>query len=146
MSETNKLIKSFINTINDLKGIYELETQALERIDTNGFLSLQEQKWQKAQRYQIEIAHLLSQKEALKSADTGLKNTLQSLYAEFLEISSKNMTALKRMQLTTERLGTTLQRAAGELIKKQRAFSYGANGTLHDDSKRRISVSLSETA
>ncbi len=146
MSDINTLIKHFIHSFNELKIIFEMESEALEHTDTPRFLALQEQKKHKAHAYQNDIAILLARKHELKQADNALKSTLENIQREYTALMTRNMRAIKRIQRSTERLGNTLRKAASEAVRKNRIFSYGANGTLREDNKRKISISLSETA
>lgn len=132
--------------IKDLFVIYERETEALENVDTNTFLSLQDQKIARARAYQASMEDLLSRKEEIRKANPVVKKRFEQMQTDFSTLSRRNMEALSRMQRTMERLGGTLRRAAQDAAKKQRAVSYGANGILMEDDRKQISLGLSETA
>lgn len=144
--DPNKTLTDMIETVRKLQSVYERETDALENVDTQGFLAVQEEKLNSAKEYQTGIEAIMAHKNEMRLADLGLKKELERMQERFTELSFKNMDALKRMQRTMERLGTTIRRAAKDEAKKQRAFSYGANGIMKDDSKKQISLGLSETA
>lgn len=139
-------LENMMATIRQLVTVYELETQALENVDTNTFLSLQDEKIAKARLYQTGMEELLGRKEEIRKANPAVKQKFEQMQADFSALSRRNMEALSRMQRTMERLGGTLRRAAQDAAKKQRAVSYGSNGILRDDDGKQISMGISETA
>lgn len=144
--DPNRAIEEMIITIDRLRGIYERETHALEEVDAQGFMAEQEEKFLIATLYQNRMQEAMQRKLELRTANPELKSRLERMQSEFSELTFRNMKALKKMQKTMDRLSNTIRRVAREETKKQRTFSYGANGTLNDDSKKRISMSVSETA
>lgn len=142
----DRAMQEMMDTIDALRGVYVRETEALESVDTKAFLSLQEEKLQKAQAYQAHIQELLSRKEEFRGVNPVAKKTLERMQSEFQELSSKNMDALKRMQRTMERLGGTIRNAAKDAAKKERAFSYNQSGQMYNDDRKTITTGLSETA
>jgi DNA repair exonuclease SbcCD ATPase subunit len=144
--DPDKAIQDVIATIARLQSVYQRETQALEEVDAKAFLAEQDEKFEVAKIYQARVQEVMQRKNELRAANPELKAKLEDMQAEFSQLSHRNMKALKRMQRTMERLGNTIRRAAKEETRKQRTFSYGANGTLKDDEKKRISMGISETA
>lgn len=142
----NAALEDVMVTIRQLFTVYELETEALENVDTNTFLSLQNEKLAKARAYQSGMEHLLNRKEEMRTADPAVRKKFEQMQTEFSALSRRNMEALGRMQRTMERLGGTLRKAAQDAAKKQRAVSYGANGILREDDRKQISLGVSETA
>ncbi len=140
-------LEGVMMTIKDLFVIYERETEALENVDTNTFLSLQDEKIASARTYQSGMEDLLSRREEIRKATPAVKKRFEQMQTDFSALSRRNMEALSRMQRTMERLGGTLRRVAQEAAKKQRAVSYGADGVLIEDDRKQISLGrLSETA
>lgn len=144
--DPNKVLGELIETIRQLKSIYERETEALENIDTEGFLAVQDEKLSAAQQYQAGIQTIIAHKNEMKNADAVLKNELTRMQEQFTELSYKNMDALKRMQRTMDRLGQTIRNAAKNEAKKMQALSYSRRGTMNSSDKARISIGVSETA
>lgn len=145
-ADPDKAIGEMISTIERLQSVYERETLALENVDAQAFLAEQDEKFEIAKIYQNRVQEVMQRKTELRTANPALKDKLEQMQADFSELSFRNMKALKRMQRTMERLGNTMRRVAKEETRKQRTFSYGSNGALKDDSKKRISMGLSETA
>lgn len=146
-SDPNKAMQQMMDTIDQLRNVYEQETEALGNVDTKSFLALQDDKQRAAEIYKNEVEEALTRKEELRKADPALKRNLEKMQADFSELSHKNMEALKRMQKTMDRLSGTLRGAAKEAVEKQRTFSYNQNGYVQSNKKKRISTgSISETA
>lgn len=144
--DPGKAILEMMETIKDLHNVYILETAALEKIDTQAFLALQDEKAQKARQYQSNVEEMVSRKEEIRDVEPDLKQKLEQMQRDFFQLTQKNMDALKRMQRTMDRLGGTLRKAAKEAAKKQRITGYSETGALRDNDEKRISISLSETA
>jgi hypothetical protein len=144
--DPNKTLSDLIATIRQLRAVYERETEALTNIDTQGFLGVQDEKFQCAKNYQAGVAIIMNHKNEMKKADPVLKKELETMQADFSELSHRNMIALERMQRIIQRLGNTMRRAAKDEAKKRRGVSYGENGAMKDDNKKRISLGVSETA
>jgi hypothetical protein len=142
----DKTLREMMETIDSLKKIYVSETSALNATDTKGFLALQESKLEIARRYKQGVEFILKNKDGLKSASPALKNRLGAMYNEFTAIANENVTALKRMQRCTERLGHTIMNAARDAAKQQRTFSYAENGSIRGSTKKSVSMGVSETA
>jgi len=142
----NKAMQEMMDVIDRMRGIYTRETEALEALDSKGFMALQEEKLQTTNVYKSGIEDILRRKTEMKNVDPALKKELERMQSDFAELSSNNMSALKRMQRTMERLGQTVQRAAKESVNRQRAYSYSPSGTLQKDERKSISTGISETA
>lgn len=144
--DPNTAMHEMMSTIDELRGIYQRETEALEISDTKAFLAMQESKLNAARKYQDGIEQIIERKNNMKSANPLLRKRLEEMQKDFFELSSKNLEALSRMHRTTERLGNTIRSAARDAAKKQRAFSYGETGSLHTQEKKSVSMGISETA
>ncbi|MCB9982319.1 MAG: hypothetical protein H6861_01420 [Rhodospirillales bacterium] len=145
-ADPNKAMQEMMDVIDHMRGVYIRETDALEHMDTKGFLALQDEKIQATNIYKSGIEDILQRKNEMKSVQPNLKKQLERMQAEFAALSSQNMVALKRMQRTMERLGQTVQKAAKESVNRQRAFSYTPSGQLQHDERKGISTGISETA
>lgn len=145
-TDPHKAMQEMMDTIDRVRSVYERETEALENLDTRAFLSLQEEKIETTGVYKSGIEDILRRKDEMKDIDPKIKRELERMQADFVKLSSKNMSALKRMQRTMGRLGETVQRIAKDSAKKQRAFSYGQSGRMADDENKRVSIGVSETA
>ncbi|HOO82286.1 MAG TPA: flagellar protein FlgN [Alphaproteobacteria bacterium] len=145
-ADPNKAMQEMMDVIDRMRGVYVRETEALEDMDTKGFIALQDEKIQATNIYKSGVEDILRRKCEMKAVNPALKRDLERMQADFAALSSKNMDALKRMQRTMERLGQTVQRAAKESVNKQRAFSYGESGKIHNDERKSVSIGVSETA
>lgn len=141
-----RAIQEMMVRIDELRAVYMEETDALEKSDTARFLKLQDTKLESARRYQLGIEEILSRKDEMQRIDPMLKTRLQKMQADFSGLAHSNMTALKRMQRTMERLGGTVRNAAKDAVNKQRSYSYGESGILKSNEKRVVSTGISETA
>ncbi len=144
--DTNAALLEMTHIIKKLGGIYEDETSALNNIDNEQFLSLQENKLVIAQEYRENMVQILDRKNEVSKTSPAMKRKLQEIYEEFQEISRKNMESLERMQKCTESLGNKLRSAAIRDAHKQNGYSYGNNGSISNtSSKKPVSSGLSET-
>jgi uncharacterized protein YukE len=145
-TDPNRIMQDMMDTIDSLRVIYVLETDALNDTDTKTFLELQGQKLEMARKYQAGIEKILARKEEMKNISPLLKNRLTETQKEFSDLATKNMEAIKRMQRCTERLGDTIMNAAKEAAKSQQTFAYGENGSIRGGDKKSVSMGVSETA
>lgn len=142
----NAAMQEMMNTIDALRGVYRQETEALEAADARKFLELQSEKLKVARDYQAGIEQFIARKSEMKNTNPLLRQRLQDMQKDFVDLTNKNMEALKRMQRVSERLGNTIRHAAKEAAVRQRAFSYGETGALKSSEKKSVSMGLSETA
>lgn len=142
----NVAMQEMMDTINALRGVYQRETDALEAGNTRAFLEIQNEKLQVARLYQEGVEQIMKRKEEMKKTNPLLRQRLEDMQKNFVELSAKNMEALKRMGRVTERLGNTVRVAAKEAAVKKRVFSYGETGALKSTEKKTVSMGLSETA
>ena len=145
-ADPHKAMQEMMDMIDHMRGVYEVETDALERFDAKGFLAIQEEKLQATNAYRAGIEDILSRKEEIRGVDSSIKRKIEKMQKDFADLSVKNMTALKQMQKTMERLGETVQKVAKDTVNKQSAFSYGDSGRLNSSEKKRVSIGVSETA
>lgn len=145
-ADPHKAMQEMMDTIDRVRGVYERETEALEKLDTQGFLDLQGEKLETANLYKAGIEDIIRRKAEMKTIDPAVKKELERMQADFAKLTSKNMNALKRMQRTMGRLGETVQKIAKDSVRKERAISYGEGGRMHEDTKKRVSIGVSETA
>ncbi|MBX2833876.1 MAG: hypothetical protein KTR28_02785 [Micavibrio sp.] len=144
--DPNKAMQQMMEMIDDLRGIYVRETEALERLDTHEFVSLQEDKAQRALTYEAGIKEMVSRKGEIRKADNKLRSALNAKQAEFAELTGRNKLALDRMSRAAERLNGAIRQAAKEEVQKLRTFSYGQNGQMDSNPRRNISIGVSEEA
>ena len=145
-SDPRKALKEVMSTIDQLRGVYIRETEALEKADTQSFFTLQDEKLSVARLYQKSIQELLIRKEELKSTPLDMRQKLEAMQKDFSALTKNNMEALSRMQRSVDRLGNTLRNAAKDTAKKERVFSYGETGRVDHDDKKPLSTGISETA
>lgn len=139
-------VNEVLRTIEALREIYVLETNALENTDTKTFLDLQDNKLQTANLYQAQIETLMSRKDELKKINPKLKTQLTAMQKEFSELVSQNKSALERMQKCVTRLGETLRKAAKEAVSKDRAVNYRETGKVEENERKALSMGVFKTA
>jgi hypothetical protein len=144
--DPSKAMQQMMESIDRLRSVYEAETEALKRSDTQGFLALQDEKMSSAMSYEAGINEIIARKDEMKDVDPQMKRKLRQMQKDFAELSQQNMDALQRMQRTMERLGGKIRTAAKDAAKKNRVFSYGQNGQIADVTHKRISISVQEEA
>lgn len=144
--EPNKAMQEMMETIDQVRNVYERETEALDRLDSKMFLAIQDEKLEATNIYKTRIEEILRRKAEMKNVDPRLKQNLATMQANFAELSSRNMNALKKMQKTMTRLGETVQKVAKDSVNKDRAFSYGQSGKLDSHERKTVSIGVSETA
>lgn len=146
-SNPKRAIQDMMETIDNLRNVYERETEALKRSDIRSFMELQEEKIYSARNYQDGITQLLSRKEELKNVDIETRENLELMQKEFSALAKRNMKALEKMQKTMERFGGTLREAARDAVKKDHSTNYTSKGRMDlDDAKRITTGTISETA
>ena len=146
-SKPQKAMQEMMDTIDQLREVYERETDALLRSDAKEFMAMQEEKLDVARKYQSGIGQMLERKDEMKSVDPDMRTKLENMQQEFSGLAQENMQALERMRRCMDTLGTTLRKAATDAAKKDRTFAYTANGMTNVDESKTISTgSFSETA
>ena len=145
-ADPNKAMQEMMDMIDRMRGVYESETDALERFDAKGFLAVQEEKLEVTNAYRAGVEDILRRKSEMRDVDSNMKRQIEKMQRDFADLSVKNMSALKQMQKTMERLGETVQKVAKDAVNKENAFSYGDSGRLNQDEKKRVSIGVSETA
>jgi hypothetical protein len=141
-----KAAGEMMRVIDDLKKIYELETEALEKHNVKTFMRIQDNKLSAARRYEQGIAQMLERRDEMRSLDRKVKDSLQTAQREFSGLVEKNRLALTRMQRSTGRLVDVIRSAAKEAVEKDSATSYGECGTLTSRQRKSMSVGITETA
>lgn len=144
--DPNRAMQQMMETIDALRQVYEQETQALQALDTQAFLALQDAKQRSAHAYQSHVNEMIMRKEDMQKADPALKQQLERMRNDFAELSRLNMEALDRMQRTMDRLSMTIRSAAKDAAQKHSAYSYSETGMLQMNNKKCISLGDSETA
>lgn len=145
-ADPNRAMQEMMDTIDQVRNVYERETEALDRLDTKAFIAIQDEKIQATNIYKTRIEEILRRKAEMKNVEPHIKRDLEQMQANFAELSSKNMNSLKRMQKTMTRLGETVQKVAKESVNKEQAFSYGNSGRLDSHERKSVSIGVSETA
>lgn len=145
-TEPEQAIQDMMSTIDTMRSIYVEETKALESSDPEGFFVIQGKKMETARRYQSSIIEILERKEEMRNIDPTLKERLESLYTSFSRDVEANKMALKRMQMTVDRLKKTINRATLTAATRRNAVSYSKSGALERDERKVLSTGINETA
>ena len=140
----NRAMQEMMDTINDLRSVYEAENEALMAADTKAFAALLPQKAEIAHRYQEGAKQMIERREEFKSVDPDLKKKLQAMQESFSAVTSTNLSALDRVKRGVERLNDRIMKAARDTAQKENV-SYSAGGSLNRND-RAVSVGLNESA
>ena len=144
--DTMHAIGDVIAAAQCLEDIYCAEIDALQKPDTEAFMSLQSDKIEAAQHYYATMTQMIARKDELETIDSATKEKLYAMHAQFSKTATNNMKAVKRMQRYTGRMGKTLRDAAIRAVQKHNASGYGQDGKMAEQSPRKaISSGLSET-
>lgn len=141
--DPNKAMQEVMFTIERLRSALLEETAALKDADTKTFLSLQDNKVDIARDYLEGMSQLIARKDELKTADENIKKKLEEMRNDFANIAHENHAALSRMKNGMKRLGDRIMEAARDTARKQKQFSYSANGCLQNSTNGTIGVSES---
>lgn len=139
-----RAMEETIKHIETLQRVYEAETQALIDVDSKAFMQLQDEKLRAAQMYQNSIQEIISRKAEMVNVNPRLKDKLMAMQKDFQDMATVNKAALERMQRGVRRFGDTLRTAAKRIVNNRSA--YGENGQMKENTKKRVSIGLSETA
>ncbi len=143
-SDPNKAMQQMMNTIDQLREIYEEENEALAASDTQAFLGLQDRKIAAARDYQSGAKQMLERKGDLEHIDAALKQEMAAKQESFSGIMAENLKALDRMRKGVQRLNDRIMSSARDAARKD-GLNYSASGNLnHND--RAISIGVSESA
>ena len=142
--DPHKAILEMMQTIDALRGVMVRETAALDKSDTAGFMTLQDEKLQAARDYQAGMSQLLARKESIRAADPTLKSRLEVLQQNFHATAVENRKSIERMRKGMQRLGERIMRHARDAADKETRLVYGATGQLQAGGK--ASIGLNESA
>jgi|GEM_PF-3871438 len=131
-------VEVLINRISSLSSVYEAETDALRRADTEQFSMIQTLKIEEAYHYEQDIQAVLQNGHDLTTIDPTLKEKLKALQEEFSSLVKDNALALSRMQATTQRLSRTILKAKRKAFHNETAVNYGESGRLLAEDRKNI--------
>lgn len=137
-------IEGILASASDLTDILNKETEYLKAADTKGFRSLHDQKTEYAARYESQLMKLISNKEQLKSAPPEALAKLQEARKDMAQASKENLTALERTNKSLNRISERLLNLAREKSSNDK-LAYSNKGALYSNSKRPVSVGITET-
>ncbi len=137
-------MQEMMETIDALRSIYVEENDALEAVDTEKFMSLQEKKINAARDYQNSVEQIIHRKDEFQNTSPSLHEKLQKMQAEFTEITGKNLKNLDRMQKGLRRLNDRVMHAARRAVQSE-SVNYGATGNINKN-ERSVSIGVNESA
>ena len=119
-----KAMQEMMDTIDELRGVYVKETEALTEANTQGFFAVQDEKLYAARKYQARVSEILKRRDEMKIVDPETRAKLERMQSEFSTLAGENLKALERMNRCMENLSSTLQNAVTEAARKKRTFAY----------------------
>ncbi len=140
----NEAMLDMMQALDALRAIYDEENAALESADTRRFMDLQARKIEAAQSYQEKAAHVVDQRDHLKSADSNILKQLEEKHADFSAMTQKNLTQIERMNKTVKRLSERIVKSARDAALQDSA-SYSRRGTMYRNT-RPVSTGVNESA
>jgi len=140
VSHIQRNVESIMNQMSNLSALYQSETEALRRADTDAFAQLQEQKQMQVIEYERRIQDLMQNKDDLQRLDERTKEKLREMQAEFSALMQENATALNRMQSTTKRINDLIIKATRRAVHNEMAVNYGARGELTTENRKQLST------
>ena len=141
--EPKKAVLEMIQIISNLSSTMQKETKAVLDNDQKAFIALQDEKVLAASHYKDGVSQLIARKEEMRKVPQSLKDQLEALRSEFLEIAKDNLRALERMRNGMQRLSDRIMSAAKKEAENAQKFVYGAHGKLEGSGKASIGVNES---
>lgn len=145
--DLNVAVEGIMSQISSLATLYQHETDALMRADTDAFSSVQAQKEQEAAQYEMQMQSLLQHKSEMSNLAPEIKEKLKAMQAEFSALMQENAMALSRMQGSAKRMNDLIINATRRAVQNEMAVSYGEGGRLHTAERKRLTTGqISKTA
>jgi hypothetical protein len=139
-----KALQDMMQTLDNLRKVYEEETKALQGSDIKAFFALQNKKIEAAQDYHAGIAELVSRKDEILEVHPDLKPVFSRKHEQFSVAAQENLEALDRMRRTVGRLGNRMVSAARESAIRD-SVNYGAKGQMNGARHRPVTIGLNES-
>jgi hypothetical protein len=137
-----KAMNEMMHAIDELRQVYEDETNALERIDTQAFVSLQSRKIETASKYESFVSQIVSRKDEIRVIDPTFRDRVIAKQEEFNQLTARNLKALDRLNRGVKRLSERIMNSARDTARTE-AVNYGSHGKLNAY-KGPVSLGISE--
>lgn len=141
--DPNKAMQEMMQTIDRLHATLMAETKVLKETDTKSFMAMQDEKVIVAREYLDGMKQLIDRKDEIKNADERLIIKLEEARKNFAETAHENYAAINRMKNGMKRLGDRIMETARETARKEKQFTYGANGHLMSSTSGTIGINES---
>lgn len=138
-------LQNMMQTLDNLRAVYEEETKALQLSDIKAFFALQNKKIAAAQDYHAGIAALVDRKDEMLIVHPEMKSLFSRKHDEFSIVARDNIEALDRMRRTVDRLGNRMVRAARDSAARN-SVSYGSQGHLTGSRNKPVTMGMNESA
>jgi hypothetical protein len=144
--DPKRAMQEMMDIIDNLHGIIDEETRALESADTKTFLGLQEKKLMAAQAYHDGTTQIISRKEEFADVRDTFRKKLGSREKAFHASTELNMKKLRSMSRGLKRMTNLLMENAREQGKKMQTLGYTASGAIENPEGKKVSIGLNESA
>ncbi len=144
--DPGRAMQEMMDIIDNLHGIIDEETRALETSDTKTFLGLQEKKLIAAQAYHDGSVQVISRKDEFKQVRPVFKRQLADRQEAFHASMEKNMKKLRGMSRGLQRMSDLLMESAREQGQKMQTVSYSAGGRVNTGEAKAVSIGINESA
>lgn len=146
-ARSRALVQTMETRTMELRKILDAETLALSESNIPAFFALQEQKETVARDWHsalVDIAGLKHEKADGFGPD--LKEKLESLRIEMAGTVARNRMAIERSNRSMARLSDRMITHTRRAAEERSRLSYSAAGQMRSDSKRTLSMGISESA
>lgn len=143
--DPHKAMREMMATIDELRGIYESENDALSRGDTKRFIALQDSKLIVARQYQLGAEQMLARRDEMNVISDELRTSLKERQEQFSDIARDNLRALNRARKGVKRLGNRIMETARKAARTEQRVKYGSSGHLEENDGR-VSIGVNESA
>jgi flagellar biosynthesis/type III secretory pathway chaperone len=144
--EPGKAMQEMMDIIDNLHGIIDAETRALEKADTKTFFGLQEKKIVAAQAYHDGATQLIQRKDEFSGVRRDFKKMLEKKQEDFNKSTEVNLKKLKSMSRGIQRLSSCLMESAREQGEKEQSVNYSSDGKVKKNVAKKVSIGVIESA
>ncbi len=141
-----RAMQEMMDIIDQLHGIIDEETRALENADTRTFLGLQEKKLIAAQAYNEGTAQIVRRKEEFAKVRDDFRKKLEQRQSGFNSSVDSNLKKLRSASRGLQRMSSLLMESAREQGQKMQSINYTAGGRMDSSTGKKISIGINESA
>lgn len=142
----SEAMQEMLEIIDNLHGILDKETKALETSDTQTFIGLQEKKYLAALAYRDGTRQISERKKEFSDMSNELRERFKIRKANFGLCMEKNEKRLRTSRRVLRKLSERLTKCALNQRNKAGNICYTADGTISAGSEKSLSTGINESA